>query len=92
MHRMHPQKKGTAAVFLHSLAAAHGRCRGPGTPAHVPRRAFLLDSAEQRYRAFRVEFADVENEIPNYQVASYLGITPVARSRIKKRIRLGSAD
>jgi CRP-like cAMP-binding protein len=50
--------------------------------------SLLLDSAEDRYRQFLREFADIEQEIPDYQIASYLGITPVGLSRIKKRLNL----
>lgn len=49
--------------------------------------SLLLDSAEERYRRFLLEFADVEGALPDYQIASYLGVTPVALSRIKKRMR-----
>lgn len=51
--------------------------------------SLLLDSAEQRYRSFLRDYADVENDIADYQIASYLGITPVALSRIKKRLHQG---
>jgi CRP-like cAMP-binding protein len=38
--------------------------------------------AMDRYRIFQTKFADIADQIPNYQVASYLGITPVALSRM----------
>lgn len=47
---------------------------------------FLLDSAEQRYINFTTEFADQLGRIPDYHIASYLGITNVSLSRIKKKI------
>lgn len=50
--------------------------------------SLLLDSAEQRYRTFRLEYAQVEYLLRDYHIASYLGITPVALSRIKKRLTL----
>lgn len=50
--------------------------------------ALLLTSAEEHYRIFLRDYGDVENDIPDYQIASYLGITAVAFSRIKKRINL----
>lgn len=43
----------------------------------------MLD-ARQRYRAFQEEYPGLERRIPQYQVASYLGITPVQLSRIRK--------
>lgn len=49
---------------------------------------FLLLSATERYRKFLIEFADIVDRIPNYHVASFLGITEVALSRIRKRMKL----
>lgn len=47
-------------------------------------REFLSDDAEERYRKFREKHPGLENRIAQYHVASYLGITPVALSRIRK--------
>lgn len=47
---------------------------------------FLLDSAEVRYRRFVEEYPDLINRIPQYHIASYLGITDVALSRIRKKM------
>lgn len=49
---------------------------------------FLLDSAEMRYRRFLIEYQDVVGRIPQYHIASYLGITDVSLSRIRKKIGL----
>jgi len=49
---------------------------------------FLLLSAEERYEKFLHEYAHVADSIPNYHVASYLGITEVALSRIRRRMGL----
>ncbi len=48
---------------------------------------FLSDDAETRYRKFRERFPGVEDRIRQYHVASYLGITPVALSRIRRKLR-----
>ena len=42
----------------------------------------ILD-AQERYALFQEEFPGLEFDIPQYQVASYLGITPVQLSRIR---------
>ncbi len=48
-------------------------------------KSFLLDDASERYQEFRKRYAGVENKIKLYHVASFLGITPEALSRIRKR-------
>ncbi len=50
---------------------------------------FLLDSLEVRYRRFLTEFPGLEDRIPQYHVASFLGVTNVALSRIRRKINLG---
>ena len=47
----------------------------------------LLDSLEVRYRRFLKEFPGLLNRIPQYHIASYLGVTDVALSRIRKKIK-----
>lgn len=43
----------------------------------------LSDSSKDRYLQFLKNFHDLEGRIPQYHIASYLGITPVALSRYK---------
>ncbi|MFD0697914.1 Crp/Fnr family transcriptional regulator [Paenibacillus sp. GCM10027628] len=45
----------------------------------------LTLSAEERYACFQQEFGTWEARIPQYYIASYLGITPVALSRIRSK-------
>jgi CRP-like cAMP-binding protein len=45
----------------------------------------LLD-AEKRYAIFKKEFPTLEQHIPQYHIASYLGITPTQLSRIRKKL------
>jgi CRP-like cAMP-binding protein len=44
----------------------------------------LLD-ADKRYFIFREEYPQLEQLIPQYQIASYLGITPTQLSRIRRK-------
>lgn len=44
----------------------------------------LLD-ADERYRIFQREFPTLENLIPQYHIASYLGVTPTQLSRIRRK-------
>ena len=46
--------------------------------------SFPLMEARQRYEQFLAAYATVEQDIPQYLVASYLGITPTQLSRIRK--------
>ena len=43
----------------------------------------MLD-AKQRYLKLKRHIPDIENKIPQYHIASYLNITPVQLSRIRK--------
>ncbi len=45
---------------------------------------FLCLDAAARYHSFLQEFKNEINKIPDYMVASYLGITPVYLSKLKK--------
>jgi CRP-like cAMP-binding protein len=46
----------------------------------------VLLSAKQRYAIFQNEFPQLEQQIQQYHIASYLGITPIQLSRIRKQI------
>ncbi|AUC14482.1 hypothetical protein BTO06_04695 [Tenacibaculum sp. SZ-18] len=48
-------------------------------------RLSLLD-ATQRYKILKERIPQIENLIPQYQIASYLNITPVQLSRIRKKM------
>lgn len=49
--------------------------------------AFVQQSAEQRYLHFIHRNAELVDKIPLQHIASYIGITPVALSRIRKKLR-----
>jgi CRP-like cAMP-binding protein len=48
--------------------------------------SFILDSPEERYRKFEESHKDLLLRVPQHMIASFLGITPVSLSRIRKRI------
>lgn len=48
-------------------------------------KSLIGDNAATRYRLFREEYHEVENRIPLYHIASYLGITPETLSRLRKK-------
>ena len=49
---------------------------------------FLLLNARQRYEKFLTDYEIISDVVPNYHIASYLGITDVALSRIRKEMNL----
>ena len=51
---------------------------------------FLLLNARQRYEKFLEDYSMINEVVPNYHIASYLGITDVALSRIRKEMKLTS--
>ncbi len=51
-------------------------------------REFLLLSAEERYTRFLETHPGLDKRIKQHLIASYLGITPVALSRIRKKMHL----
>lgn len=44
-------------------------------------------NAKQRYLQLRKRMPDIDKMIPQYQIASYLSITPVQLSRIRKELK-----
>jgi CRP-like cAMP-binding protein len=48
----------------------------------------LLD-ADRRYEIFKKQYPEMEQLIPQYQIASYLGITPIQLSRIRRKAAKG---
>lgn len=48
----------------------------------------LLASAESRYLRFISKHSDIAKRLPQYHIASYLHITDVALSRLRRRIKI----
>ena len=48
--------------------------------------SFYADTPEVRYSKFLSDFRDIVQRIPQYYIASYVGIKPQSLSRIRKRI------
>lgn len=48
--------------------------------------SFITDSPELRYKKLLEEYPELNQRIPNKYIASFLGITPVSLSRIRRRI------
>ena len=54
-------------------------------------RSLLQQSATERYLSFKHEHPNLLRRVPQYQIASYLGITEVSLSRIKRELMALSA-
>lgn len=50
--------------------------------------SFKLLNSGQRYEEFKKKYPGLENRIKQHQLASYLGVTPVSLSRIKKNLKI----
>ena len=48
--------------------------------------SYLLNSPEERYLMLQKDRPDLLQRIPQHQIASFLGITPVSLSRIRNRV------
>lgn len=46
----------------------------------------VLNDATERYQFFLQEHPGLENRIPQYHIASYLGVTPIQLSRIRAKL------
>jgi CRP-like cAMP-binding protein len=55
-------------------------------------RSFLLDDATTRYLEFIRKNPEFEDRIPQFNIASYLGITPVSLSRIRSKLKKNKSD
>lgn len=48
--------------------------------------SYILDSPEERYKKFRDVHGDLLLRVPHHMIASFLGISPVSLSRIRRRL------
>lgn len=78
MLRNQPELNGLMQEAHNSLMASHAR-REFGLLSHAP---------TERYQAFRANHTHLEDRIALHHVASYLGITNVSLSRIRRRLGL----
>jgi CRP-like cAMP-binding protein len=56
------------------------------TQISIRNNALLFETPETRYKKFSKNRPDLLQRVPQYMIASYLGVTPEALSRIRKRL------
>ncbi|SBS26389.1 fumarate/nitrate reduction transcriptional regulator [Marinomonas spartinae] len=52
--------------------------------------AFVKHSAERRYMDFCADYPELKEQVPLQYIASYIGITPIALSRIRQKLKLSN--
>ncbi|MEO1254133.1 MAG: Crp/Fnr family transcriptional regulator, partial [Bacteroidota bacterium] len=50
----------------------------------------VMNDASDRYAFFQQEYPGLENRIPQYHIASHLGVTPIQLSRIRAQLARSS--
>jgi hypothetical protein len=50
-------------------------------------RSFLTEDAKTRYLCFKEKHPDLEQQIHQFHIASFLGISPVSLSRIRANLK-----
>ena len=87
--RLMKVSKGQLVSLFSSVPALEGYFRRQLENAFVAFQTRILSSlympAEDRYDSFIKTYPDIEQRVKNYQIASYLGITPESLSRIRKQ-------
>ncbi len=76
-YKRHPAWERLGRIFMESLALKK----------EMREASLLLDDAQQRYQSFLRDYSVLAEQIPLYHIASYLGITDVALSRIRARLK-----
>ena len=76
MYKKHPQLESLGRVISERIIANYQDSFAD----------FRMASAEERYLNLLKNRPDLINRVPQYQIASYLGIKPESLSRIRKRI------
>lgn len=74
--KKHPRFEGIARKVLEHIIAEHQEFM----------EEYAVDNAEQRYQRLLARRPDLLQRLPQYHIASYIGIKPESLSRIRKRI------
>lgn len=74
------------AMFPHLRTARNAATEHEWSKSQDRFTSFILNSPEERYLELLKTRPDLLDRVPQYQLASYLGVTPESLSRIRKRI------
>ncbi|WP_338733947.1 Crp/Fnr family transcriptional regulator [Mangrovimonas cancribranchiae] len=47
----------------------------------------LHNSVKERYQEFKVLYPTIQDRVPNYHIANYLGMSPESLSRVRKQLK-----
>ena len=65
------------------------------TNAFISQRKRILSSlekdAKERYLEFCISYPNIDNRVPNYHIANYLGVSPERLSRIRNTLKLNNS-
>jgi len=70
----------------HSFATFKQRLRARAYESRIDHSIEFHESAELRYLNLLTKFPSIIQRVPQYHIASYLGITPESLSRLRKKI------
>lgn len=76
LYRRHPKMESMSRMSLEQMMKKYQEMLGD----------FMISSPEERYIQLLNERPDLLTRVPQYQLASYIGVKPESLSRIRKRI------
>lgn len=70
----------------HSFATFKQRLRAKAYESRIDHSVEMHESAQVRYTNLLIKYPFITQRVPQYHIASYLGITPESLSRLRKKL------